>query len=311
LLAITPQGDSGIAARDLETGWSLATGLERALIPFSVPARVTDAQVATEVFARFREIKGVFDRWKATADGKVSSLVNSRRLLRRFDLGEEVFLRKPPAAAPPKSRFQPRAEGPYIVLAQPSDFHVVLGDPTTREAIDGGAWVPVDQVVAFPRRRPLSFERGGLPGWGQSPVSAEQAESPHGLANSNRGWANIGPGGIVAYQVGDLSDRRVAVGKVFENLPIHKQVELHVYRALWAGVRAIWRPLYDAGNGELTLDASSAKEPVKEVVPYARLVLEVNLFVDGGMGHRPTRILSEAGWSLSFPRKRSSGISIR
>jgi hypothetical protein len=161
LLAITPQGDSGIAARDLETGWSLATGLERALIPFSVPARVTDAQVAVEVFARFREIKSVFDQWKATADGKVSSLINSRRLLRRFDLGEEVFRRKPPAAAPPKSRFQPRAEGPYIVLAQPSDFHVVLGDPTTRETIDGGTWVPVDQVVAFPRRRPLVFENGG------------------------------------------------------------------------------------------------------------------------------------------------------
>jgi hypothetical protein len=47
------------------------------------------------------------------------------------------------------------------VLAQPSDFHVVLGDPTTRESKDGGAWVPVDQVVAFPRRRPLSFEKGG------------------------------------------------------------------------------------------------------------------------------------------------------
>ena len=91
------------------------------------------------------------------------------------------------------------------------------------------------------------------------------------------------------------------MGKVFENLPSHKQVELHVYRALWAGVRAIWRPLYDAGNGELTLDAASAKEPVKEVVPYARLVLEVNLFVDGGMGHRPTRTLSEAGWSLFIP----------
>ena len=122
LLAITPQGDCGVAARDLETGWSLATGLERALIPFSVPARVTDAQLATEVFARFRELKGVFDRWKATADGKVSSLVNSRRLLRRIDLGEKVFRRKPPAAAPPKSRFQPRAEGPLLCWPSPLIF---------------------------------------------------------------------------------------------------------------------------------------------------------------------------------------------
>jgi hypothetical protein len=52
------------------------------------------------------------------------------------------------------------------VLAQPSDFHVVLGDPTTRETIDGGAWVPVDQVVAFPRRRPLVFDKGGVAGLG-------------------------------------------------------------------------------------------------------------------------------------------------
>jgi hypothetical protein len=165
LLAITPQGGSGIAARDIETGWSLATGLERALVPFSVPENVCDEDVAKDVFRRFREIKGAFDRWKSGADAKVSALLNSRRIVRRVEIGEEVFRRRHLAAAPPKSRFQPRAEGPYVVLAQPSHFHVVLSDPATGEAVDDGAWVPVDQVVAFPRRRPLLFQKGGGCRW--------------------------------------------------------------------------------------------------------------------------------------------------
>ena len=160
LLAITPQGESGIAARDIETGWSLATGLERPLVPFSVPENVCDEDVAKDVFRRLSEIKGAFDRWKSGVDAKVSALLNSRRLIRRFDIGEEVFRRRPLAAAPPKSRFQPRAEGPYVVLAQPYHFRVVTG-----EAVDDGAWVPVDQVVAFPRRRPLVFQKGGGCRW--------------------------------------------------------------------------------------------------------------------------------------------------
>lgn len=65
--------------------------------------------------------------------------------------------------------------------------------------------------------------------------------------------------------------------------------------------------LWDAGGGELTVDASMARETFREVVPFKRLVLEVTLLVDGALGHRPTRLLSERGGTWTFTGTRLSG----
>jgi hypothetical protein len=46
------------------------------------------------------------------------------------------------------------------------------------------------------------------------------------------------------------------------------------------------------------LDPAVGRDAVREVVPFNRLVMEVSLFVDGGIGHRPTRLLSEGVWNL-------------
>jgi len=67
----------------------------------------------------------------------------------------------------------------------------------------------------------------------------------------------------VAYIVGEPEDRRVAVGKVLEVFLPRKQVELHVFRALWAGVRVIWRPLLEARGGDLTLDPAVGRDAIR------------------------------------------------
>ena len=51
------------------------------------------------------------------------------------------------------------AEGPYEVVTQRTTSSVVCKDPQTGELVDNGANIPLDQILAGPRRAPLVLEK--------------------------------------------------------------------------------------------------------------------------------------------------------
>ena len=53
---------------------------------------------------------------------------------------------------------RPPCSGPYIVEEQPTTTSLVLKDPQSGKLVDGGAKIPLDQIVAGPRKARLRFE---------------------------------------------------------------------------------------------------------------------------------------------------------
>ena len=59
----------------------------------------------------------------------------------------------------PKHLFPDPTMGPYQVVAQPTHTSVTLQD-TKGNLVEGGRLVPLDQVVAGPRRAGVVFDTG-------------------------------------------------------------------------------------------------------------------------------------------------------
>lgn len=75
-----------------------------------------------------------------------------------LEKGEIVFRRMPSFARPPKHVLSAPSTGPYIVMDQRSLFSAVLLDPAANMLVGGEANVPLDQLLASPRRSKLDFE---------------------------------------------------------------------------------------------------------------------------------------------------------
>ena len=116
LMYVSPLSGSGFSARDLESGWSLASPLEQALRPFDVPSGAPEEVVARRLFYRFRGIKVLFDDWVRNKDARVEELVNARRVLRSWRVGDLVYRKKPSAARQPRGGLWSVTEGPFVVV---------------------------------------------------------------------------------------------------------------------------------------------------------------------------------------------------
>ena len=57
-----PQGDFGLSAHDMSTGYSLVSDIDRRLAPFTVPNGTAQTEIAARVFDRFRGLYGMFAR---------------------------------------------------------------------------------------------------------------------------------------------------------------------------------------------------------------------------------------------------------
>ena len=60
-------------------------------------------------------------------------------------------------ARPPKHLLGDPVQGPYLVKQQNTLSSVVLFDPATNSLVDHGANIPLDQILAGPKRAKLSF----------------------------------------------------------------------------------------------------------------------------------------------------------
>ena len=58
----------------------------------------------------------------------------------------------------PKHLLTEPCKGPYVVEDQPTTTSLVLRDPKSGELVSGGALIPLDQIIAGPRRTRLMIE---------------------------------------------------------------------------------------------------------------------------------------------------------
>ena len=129
---------------------------------------------------------------------------NKNRVARSFEPGETVFRRMPRNSRLPKHLFPPPSRGPYKVHSQPDQFNLILKDPERDNLLDGGAKIPLDQILAGPRRARLEFADEA----DFRPISkliegtrdATGALSSGYLAGKRVGWGPLATGAMVAYQ---------------------------------------------------------------------------------------------------------------
>eukprot|EP00973_Karenia_brevis_P002940 401258-Karenia_brevis.AAC.1 len=70
--------------------------------------------------------------------------------------------------------------GPYVVVRQNTFSSVVLKDPATGQMVDKGVHIPLEQILAGPRRGQLQFEQCQAPNRsiGQM-ISGKETDIPH------------------------------------------------------------------------------------------------------------------------------------
>ena len=141
-----------------------------------------------------------------------------------------------------------------MVVSQSSFSSAKLKDPATGEMVDFGADIPMEQLLAGPRRGALRFETDDsgrsvgqmIAGKGVTdlPPQVKATGWKHGRSKT---WITLAKGQIVAYRPD--SSRELAVGVVHYNDKEKMSVELHSCRSVWSGMsvkhvkeyRRFWR----------------------------------------------------------------------
>ena len=154
----TEIGDCGFSAHELQTGYSLLQEPDITLAPFMVPRGSAETDIVSRLFSNFRELAVIFNRHKEFLQAKREKQVNHNRHLRQLIPGEIVFRRMPGKARPAKHLLGEPSAGPYVVVRQATFNSVQLKDPANGQWVDGGADIPLEQILAGPRRGLLEFE---------------------------------------------------------------------------------------------------------------------------------------------------------
>ena len=158
LLHTAPQGPHGLSAHDLSCAHAVASETDKRLVPFLIPHGLPETDLAVNMFSRFRQLYGVVQREMQEDSFNTQMKLNGTRIDRTFEPGETVFRKLPKPARPNKYLFPSPCSGPYIVEEQPTTTSLILKDPQSGKLVDGGAKIPLDQIVAGPRKARLRFE---------------------------------------------------------------------------------------------------------------------------------------------------------
>eukprot|EP00973_Karenia_brevis_P088759 12310539-Karenia_brevis.AAC.1 len=126
--------------------------------------------------------------------------------------------------------------GPYVVVRQNIFSSVVLKDPATGLMVDNGADIPLEQILAGPKRGQLQFEQnGGNRSIGQ--MMSGDADVPHEVKaigwkpGKRKGWKGLVKGHYIAYRP-DIS-RELSVAFVLYNDKNEQSVQAQSCRSVW------------------------------------------------------------------------------
>ena len=192
---------------------------------------------------------------------------------------------------------------PFVIVSQENLQSVVLKDANTGVLVDEGKNIPLDQILAAPRRNRLLFDCGdddGDPGprsLGQMLRGEHAPELAPGRVvkkpGQRAGWGNLTKGSYVVYRTGPT--RELRVGRVLKNERPENRVLLHAHRGRFQGFRVIHLPEYREA-GAITL--TTTDDLHQALTLYSALIMTVELLVGGEINHSGTRSLSNNGWSL-------------
>ena len=154
----TEIGACGFSAHELQTGYSLLQTPDVTLAPFMVPRGTAQTDIAARLFSNFREMAGILNRHKEALLSKQQAQGNKHRHMRQLIPGEVVFRQMPGKARPAKHLLVPTSAGPYVVANQSTFSSARLKDPATGHFVDNGADIPLEQILAGPRRGLLKLE---------------------------------------------------------------------------------------------------------------------------------------------------------
>ena len=270
-----------------------------------VPRGTAQTDIAARLFSNFRELAGILHRYKEQNLAKSVEQVNQTRHLRQLIPGEIVFRKMPPKARPPKHLLGEPSMGPYVVVSQSTFNSARLKDPATGKFVEGGEDIPLEQILAGPRRGLLKFESSPEEGRsvGQMIDGSGLENLPAGVKatgwkpSKTKGWRGLRRGQFIAYR--SDNSRELSVAMVLYNDKDSQSVNAHSCRSLWSGMAVQHRKEYrltNAEGAETVLEPT--EDPVQCVVFYRAIVKVVELYVDGRMmqGHAST--LSKGGWSF-------------
>lgn len=288
-------------AHDMCCAYSILTDADSKLAPFRVPRGVPRSDKVVRMFSAFEEVCGAFTRVNRGQSVARQDITNRTRLDRVFDPGEIVFRRMPRSARMPKHVLPPPSRGPYCVHKQPDRFNLILKDPSTGELVDGGARIPLDQILAGPRRARLQFaaedesEIRLISRLIEGTRNADGQMQPSGRTAGRRaGWGPLARGDMVAYQTvfEGYRSKELTIGRVLVNDRDQQTVVVQPYEAQWSGIRVVNRLCYQTPFG-YTLVPCSAE--AKETTRYGALVSQVELLTGGELTHGCARCLSDRG----------------
>ncbi|CAK0835569.1 unnamed protein product [Prorocentrum cordatum] len=293
-------GKSALSPRDLCMGWSLASPLERELLPLEPAVREAVSDVAAAQFEQFRRLREVYLQHRARAGRRRAELANRTRSSRRPEVGDMVLFKDPKLSKAVAGHAPGRRplRGPFEVLSTKGNV-ATLRDPETQQVlkdIHGDFLVGVPGLVDDTERIvKLEEDDGrGRASAGQllaarlAPGGGEAAEALAPRVKARMREVKVGR--LVAYQGEEA--KRCRVGKVLSLAEDLSSVTVHVYQAAVDGrLQVVWTAAYDRQEG-----ADFQRQRVETL--EAKRVLGVVELNKGVLNHSAASRLARAGWRL-------------
>jgi len=160
LCETAPREPHGLPAFDLTQGFSLLVDRDQQESFFHIPDTLPETDIARAMFKEFRSAHGVFSRHTADEALRNMEELNKNRAQRCFEKGEVVFRRLAAYARPNRHLLGEKCSGPFVIVSQENLQSVVLKDAVTGVLVDEGKNIPLDQILAAPRRNRLLFDHG-------------------------------------------------------------------------------------------------------------------------------------------------------
>ena len=123
--------------------------------------------------------------------------------------------------------------------SQPDKYNLILKNPETGELVDNGVRIPLNQILAGPRRAKLAFavkDESDVRPLSQMLESTRTASgdfTKEYLAGRRRGWGTLAKGSMVAYQTAltGAKAKDVSIGHILVNERDRQTVMLQPYKA--------------------------------------------------------------------------------
>ena len=332
ILDTTP-GPSGVAPRDFERGWSLASPLERELIGRECWEFEPIEESTKRLFQSYREVRVKVLGWQAASSAQRAERANRFRKVKVVEIGDLVVYRDPRLRSGGRTPWRKQLSEPLRIVAKQGN-RVDLETPEnpaeaqakprriTGVHVEDLLLVPPDAADPSIERPIVTFQEDPERDLAtRSPgMMIEQRDSPdadakgivkprHSKRTLKGKLASLREGSYIAYAIESIKAnvpenkhlKRCRVGRIRQIRAVEQVVVVHRHTPVTDGnLRVKWKPLYLTEEArEETLQPTSL--PVEEEVPLQRIITEVQL-LSGVISHAAARRIDASGYKVDERR---------